>query len=289
MSELVFDEDKHEYKIGDKILLSVTQLMAKHGLAPDYSNVSRETLKLKAERGTLIHKEIENWIKDGEKGFTKELYDFVGLCENNNFTPLESEFRVHNDIIAGTFDILGIVEGKMILADIKTTAIRHDDALSWQLSIYAKLFENEIDELRCFDLTNNEYVLVKRIQDEEIEALFEAERAGEIYKKKQVDLQIDKNIYEELSKVQMALSNIESQQKQLELRASEIKNIIMFSMEQNGVKSFENELFKITYIDAQKRESIDITKLKNERPDIAEKYKKTTDVKSSIRITLRGV
>ena len=67
---LIFNEDKHEYTLDGKKLISVTQLMSKYGLAPDYSNVDPEVLKRKAQRGTLIHKEIEDYLSyraNGEK------------------------------------------------------------------------------------------------------------------------------------------------------------------------------------------------------------------------------
>ena len=75
-----FDEENHRYTLDGKTLISVTQLMKKHGLAPDYSAVSESVLAAKAERGTLIHKEIEDFNKGGEIGFTQECanyYDYV--------------------------------------------------------------------------------------------------------------------------------------------------------------------------------------------------------------------
>jgi hypothetical protein len=64
-----FREDTHEYFLDGRKLISVTQLMRKHGLAPSYDAVPSAVLKAKAERGTLIHKEIEKYIKYGEIGF----------------------------------------------------------------------------------------------------------------------------------------------------------------------------------------------------------------------------
>ena len=57
---ILFDEKTHTYTDDGKHLISVTQLMKKHGLAPDYSGVSESVLGAKAQRGTLIHKEIEH-------------------------------------------------------------------------------------------------------------------------------------------------------------------------------------------------------------------------------------
>ena len=46
---LEFNPDSHEYTLDGKKLISVTQLMRKYGLAPDYSNVSPATLEAKAK------------------------------------------------------------------------------------------------------------------------------------------------------------------------------------------------------------------------------------------------
>ena len=59
-------------------------------------------------------------------------------------------------------------------------------------------------------------------------------------------------------------------------------------MEENGVKSIDNNLFKITYIDSYSKESIDTTRLKKEKPEIAAEYIKVSTVKPSVRITLKA-
>ena len=67
MDKLNFDENSHTYTLikenGEEInLVSVTQLLKKHGLSPDYSNIDSEILRLKAERGKVILKELEDYI-----------------------------------------------------------------------------------------------------------------------------------------------------------------------------------------------------------------------------------
>ena len=43
----------------------------------------------------------------------------------------------------------------------------------------------------------------------------------------------------------------------------------------------------VTYVKPTTRTSIDSTKLKKDMPEVAEKYSKTSNVKSSIRIKLK--
>lgn len=75
--KVVFNESNHTYKLGEKILISVTRLLKKHKLSPDYSAVDPDVLKRAAGKGIAVHKEIENYIKNGDIGFTQELQDFM--------------------------------------------------------------------------------------------------------------------------------------------------------------------------------------------------------------------
>ena len=70
--------------------------------------------------------------------------------------------------------------------------------------------------------------------------------------------------------------------------SEEIKKAIMKAMEDNSVYSFENEALKVTYVAPTTRTTIDSARLKKELPEIAEKYTKRSDVKASLRITIKG-
>lgn len=74
-SEVTFDEDWHCYKKGDKILPSVTRLLDNG----EYVDIDPEILEYACEKGKIIHKEIENYLKQGKFGFTKEFYDFLDI------------------------------------------------------------------------------------------------------------------------------------------------------------------------------------------------------------------
>lgn len=283
-----FVEDTHTYFLGDKPLISVTQLMQKHGLSPSYANVSSTVLNAKAERGSLIHKEIEDFNKTGEIGFTTEMLNFKNYIEKHNLKVLESELIAYNELVAGTVDLLIDDHGELVIADIKTTATLHKEAVSWQLSIYAYLLNqlgrckgkafhfNKEGELKVVDIT------LKPL--DQVEKLLECERNNEIFKQ---ELNVVDNELMQLYEVEALIKSIENQKKEAELRAVELRNALMLAMEENGVKSFENERIKLTYVDPTTRTTIDSTKLKKEMPEVAEKYSKTTTTKASLRITLK--
>lgn len=78
-SEVTYNSEFHCYKLGDKILPSVTRLLDNG----EYVDVDPEILKYACEKGKIIHKEIENYLKHGKFGFTKEFYDFLDIYTNN--------------------------------------------------------------------------------------------------------------------------------------------------------------------------------------------------------------
>lgn len=83
------------------------------------------------------------------------------------------------------------------------------------------------------------------------------------------------------------IAGISAQKKALEARDKTMREQLEKVMEEFGVKSFENELIKLTYTEPTTRESIDSAKLKKELPEVAAKYTKVTNVKGSVRITVK--
>lgn len=285
---ITFDEQKHEYTLDGKKLISVTQLMQKHGLAPNYAGVSTEVLEKKAERGSLIHAEIEDFIKNGEIGFTEELAQFRDYISKTKIASIESEKIVHNDLVAGTLDLLFIEDDIQTIADIKTTATLHKEAVSWQLSIYNYLNGWTAEKGQAFHFNNEGVLKVVDIPfkpKEEVEKLMQAERNGEQYQLPQIV--IDTNqlaIIEEATKI---IAEADHMKKEAEIRMNEVKEAILKAMEKNSVKSFENDSLKITYVAPVTKTTLDSARLKKELPDVAEKYSKTSEQKASIRITVK--
>lgn len=272
--------------------------MKKHGLAPDYSGVSEDVLNAKAERGTLIHKEIDEYNKTGEIGFSAELGAYIDHITKEGLRPTWSEQIVYNDIVAGTLDVFLANDEKdeTIIVDLKTTATLNMDAVSWQLSIYEYLsgvatipLNRRTNRLQAFHFQNDgtlKAVDIPRKPLEEIKRLMQCERDGVLYQQNLAAIVTDQQIAA-IEQAERIIAEAETAKKEAEARIAEIKTALMKAMEQNAVKTFETERVKITYVMPSERTTVDTARLKNELPEIAEKFSKTTKTAANLRITIK--
>lgn len=285
-----FEKETHQYFDNDIELISVTRLMAKHGLAPDYSGVSRAVLGRKAARGTLIHEEIEAWIKRGEIGFTEEVASFVEYVKDNFIIPSGSEVIVYNDICAGTVDLFMIdAYGKRWIADIKTTERIHEDAVAWQLSIYNALSDRDADIFAVFHFDREGRLTVRELKPkpkEEVERLFQCEREGRPFVPN-VPYIIEDALLEELSDFEMIIKQADAQKKAAEEQAKAIKDAILRAMEQNGISTFEQNGIRLTVVAGGEKTQLDTARLKDEMPDVAKKYAKKVKTAPYLRVTIK--
>lgn len=282
---LEFNETNHTYTFNGKVLISTTQLMRKHNLSPNYDMVNPEVLQAKAKKGTLIHKEIENFIKENQLGFTDELYEFQKYVKAHNLTSIKSETMVCNDIVAGTIDLMFMENDRPIIADIKTTSVVHKEAVSWQLSIYRYLYLSYVDgnivpveESEYNDVVgqvfhfnkegelNVEEIPLKPYSD--IERLFNCERLG-----MQFTLEIDEaeNSLQNVVHLEKIINELNEKVEFAKKQQEEFKKTLMEAMENRKLSTFERDGIKITLVKGKsKKEEI----LEDEmNKEIVEAYK----------------
>ena len=284
---LQFDSTTHTYTNDDgKELISITTLLAKHHLAPDYSNVVN--IETYATRGTLIHEELHNYITKGEIGFTQECQDFAKYCEENNIEFIDSEFMLYNDHIAGTCDFLyKNKEGELCRADFKTTATKHTDSVSWQLSLYDYLDTRKAKHLYLwhFGKEGLEVVEVRPKEIVEIEKLIEDDKKGEIYTP---TLALSLQSQQEILALQQTLQELEDTKKQISAKLEDFKAKLLEEMETHNIKKIDTSYFSITYVAPASVIRIDTTRLKKEQPEIYKTYSKEATNKAYVKITLKG-
>jgi len=289
-----FDETLHRYtnEKGEE-LISVTQLLKKAEIAPNYEVVNSEVLNRASERGSLVHKEIENYCKEGIVGFTTELENFIKYIQLYELKPIANEIMVHNDIIAGTVDcILQDKNGHLILVDFKTTSTIHTDCVSWQESIYKYLWElkkEPISKLQVFHFTKTGELKVKDLPTKpttKVEELIEWYR-NEDKNPYNIRLLLTDNQIEVRDRAVAIIRQAKQQLAEAEAQLDLVKDCLVEAMKNNGLSSYSDEVISISIVNGSTRKIVDTTKLKTEYPDIYEKVSKETTTKESIRFTIK--
>ena len=287
MSDIIFNEADHEYIREGKTLISVTQLLHKHGLAPDYAAVPEEVLERAAEKGHSIHKEIELFVKEGkepESQEAKNVAEWMRTC----FAKGKSEVIVGNDIVAGTYDFRDDLTGN--LYDWKTTYQKDERYWSWQLSLYDYL-DGKNSSLFVGWVRGNEiqFIPVRRHEDSEIERLLQCERDGTEFKEDPNPVALA-NSYElsEIAHLEDFINNLEAKTKELKAKKEKLTKAILQQMKDNSIKFLETPRMRITVKDAYVKKAVDSNKLKEELPDVYARYLKESRVAESVVITMKG-
>lgn len=285
-----FNEETHQYTIGSRILISVTQLMQKHGLATDYSAVDMEVLRKASEKGIIVHEEIEKYIFSGETGFSWECDAFADWFDplRDSIDYITDEQIVSDGNIAGKYDLFfNYKDGRKVLYDIKTESVKHITKWQWQLSLYNYIGKLEADEIVVLWFNDGKLKLqeLEFIDDAKIEELIQAELRGE-YFQPSADI-VPSETIEKLTALETMIAELEIAKKEAETKSQSLRDELLKAMEKNGVQTFETPLLKVTYKGQYIRSSVDSKKLKEEYEDIWEECQKSTIVKPSIQIKVK--
>lgn len=310
--QISFEEKGHIYSVNGEIAsISVTELLAKHGLAPDYSGINKTKLKESANKGKEVHKDLENILNENDyepkteqgKNFEKWVKENLDCGVGEQMLGYEYEGL----IIAGTADVMAIGKDKsLIVADHKNTAKFHREYVSWQVSILdyfaRKLGKEKINgkllnwkgasKFYCFhyDPKSGEMTVyeLEKIADEEIERLIDCEYHNEIYQRK--ELAIDPVLQEQYLQAEESFMAVEQQAKELQKKRDELREQILLLFEQQGIKSWESPDKKIlvTYVAPMDRITVDSSKLKTKFPQVYSECQKVSHTKSQLRVKVRG-
>lgn len=288
---VIFKEEEHEYWLDDKQLNGITGRIndVLYG-GKKYEGVPEYIMQRARERGSLVHKEIEEYVKNGVNGFTDELQIFKKIKEIYNFEVLESEYTVTDfEKFATNIDLILYINEVLALCDIKTTAQLDNEYLSWQLSINAymleKILKEKVEKLYVFWTRTTEFIEIERKTNKEVEEFLYSDIE---YIDAQEKLELSKSESERFEALQNQIQNLKQQLQELETQENEFKNIFIEKMKQNNIKSFDLGNVKITYVAPAVRKSFDSKRLELENKEVYEQYLKESKVKESLRITVRS-
>lgn len=139
VGDLEYYDDEHVYLFNGVMLPSVTQIIDKK--FNDYADVPKEVLNRAAERGTKVHKQIENYCKSGVDDGSTAVRHFKFLQNQYNFEVLDNElplviFMDDIPVACGRLDMTIEMDGKVGIADIKTCSALNKEKIAYQLNMY---------------------------------------------------------------------------------------------------------------------------------------------------------
>ena len=137
---LEFYPETHTYLYDGIMLPSVTQILGVK-FRNDYASVPPAVLNNAAQRGTAVHKAIENYNNSGYDDGSEAVRNFKFLQKQYGFEVLDSEltiviFKDDMPIACGRLDMTMLMDGETGIADIKTVRALNKDKIAYQLNLY---------------------------------------------------------------------------------------------------------------------------------------------------------
>ncbi len=292
-SDVVFNEDEHTYTLGDKELHGITPIIEKYICEGKYDGIPATVLANAAKKGSKIHKEVELLVS----GFTlDEREPEIDALEANkryfDMNFIASEYLVSdNEYFASKIDI---VDYKYNLYDVKTTSVLDKEYVSWQLSIYAYLFELQngfpCGKLYAVWLRDKmcQFIEVEKKDKTLVHQLLFAARYDLPFIKPTTELPLspeEKAELAELSRLEAAIIDIEKQKKEAVARRDELKAGIEAKMREFGVDKYETDNLRFTLVNETTKKMVDSDKMKAD--GIYEQYTKDVAVKGYVKITIK--
>lgn len=292
-SSVVFNEENHTYFLGDKQLQGITGMIGRQLFPDKYKEVPEFVLKKAAEKGSRIHAQCQFVDTTGFAPESVEAENYLRERKAAGFGVVANEYTVSdNEYFASNIDCVWQKDGGVSIADIKTTYNLDKEYLSWQLSIYAFLFELQNPLLRVEGLfgiwlrgDKSELVPIDRKPDAEVQKLMQCEIAGQQY----ITTGLIPSAGVELVSAQLVNTIIEIEEDVANLTEIQkgYKEKLKAAMREHGVKTWDAGRLRVSYTPPSQANTFDSKKFQEEHSELYAKYLKTATKADSIRVTIR--
>lgn len=343
-SPVEFNEELHRYNLGDKRLMGITGLIhsvLELGVYPDASDFVKNTAIPRAgQYGSSVHKAIElyddlgikqtlypNTFGDEDWDVSRELESYIK--HRQGFIPIDNEYTVSDNFqYASQIDNvwLRVSTGGIWLADTKTNNLNYypldgygipnyfanheaglKEYLSWQLSVYAVLFERQNPGLKVEGLCANwlrkgdaAFWIIERKSDEAVLELLKAVWYESFDGSIVYEHPDRKSLHPQLG--QRPTSDTESiipedmiayvckllkQKQHIDAELDRVKPLLRSAMEQRGLQTWDSGLFKTTIGAASMRRTFDTKRFEKEHPELAADYISQKPINGSFTIKLK--
>ena len=93
---------------------------------------------------------------------------------------------------------------------------------------------------------------------------------------------------EKVLPLMQSIKNLAVQKKAIEEHEKDMREKLKAAMEKFGVKSFDNDLIKVTYIAASTQTKVDTAAIKKKYPQIAAECSKVSNTSAYVKIEVKG-
>lgn len=137
---LEYFDETHTYLYEGLMLPSVSKILGTK-YKNEYASVPPAVLNNAAQRGTAVHKAIENYNNSGYDDGSEAVRNFKFLQKQYGFEVLDSElplvlFKDDMPIACGRLDMTMLIDGQTGIADIKTVSTLNKEKIAYQLNLY---------------------------------------------------------------------------------------------------------------------------------------------------------
>lgn len=286
-----FDQEQHKYydKRTGRELKGITSTLIRRLFPNKYKDVPQFVLQKAADKGSIVHEDIELTETLGTAPSTQEGKNYLQLKAENGLTFLSSEHLVSDmENYASSIDLVFDAEDNVVdIADIKTTYRFDKESVSWQLSIYAYMLELNNPKVKVRNLYGiwlrgeiAELIPVDRHSKGEVKALIEADVEDK-------DYDYSPAFPEYITENEQSLYSLAKRIHELTEEYDVIKSDIQKGMSEHGDKSFDLGNMVVTLVAPSKKTSFDSKKFQAEHKDLYGQYLKTSKTKESLKVTLR--
>lgn len=298
MCEIFFDPSDHTYTNEYGIsFIPVTKVISITPRAINFKALPyQDKVKKAAERGTLLHAEIENFIDNGDIGLFPST-EWFSLNLYPKYVDWESEVIVHsyeaNTSYAGTIDAIARDGEDYLLFDFKFGG---HETVDYQLSLYkralCKMRDISPDKVKLFcvdmhDESNYKVIPVRTIDSAWLDNLLYCYENGELYTEPHQELEtIEEDVLFAMESIETEIVSLEKTLSNLTTLKEKYRKDLYEAMIKFGLPSFDFGSIHATVVKPSIKTEFNLEDFKAKNPDVdINKYSKEvvtteTDIKA---------
>lgn len=301
--EIIFDPVDHSYTDAyGQVYVPVTTLCKMTPRAVDFTKLpNRKAVEQARLRGTMVHEEIEAFVKRGEEGISLTFQWFKRVLYPL-FTNWESEVIIHSESgatkYAGTIDLIAYdpKSERWVIIDLKTGG---HETVDYQESFYKRAFceirgiDPQRVDLACIDARDESEISlfsVRTISDAWLDELLQCFADDLPYIEPLPTLNgFSETQIAQMESIEAYINTIETDLKSLKAKQEEYKAQLLEAMENALVDTFTIGSLMVTRVKETISKTFDSKRFKEDHKDLYEQYQTETRKKSYLKITVRDI